>query len=115
MENLDFVSVPVIVAAVVGVLELIKKAVDGNQKVLKFFPLMAAGLGAALGITAFFAMPEIIPAGNAFLALLIGGSSGLAATGTHQAFKQLLKKPEEILKLFKKPDEPKGGEDNKDE
>ena len=81
MENLNFVSVPVIVAAVVGCLELLKKAVDGNGKVLKFFPLIAAGLGAVLGIIAFFALPEIIPAGNAFVALLIGGSSGLAATG----------------------------------
>ena len=95
MENLNFVSVPVIVAAVVGCLELLKKAVDGNGKVLKFFPLIAAGLGAVLGIIAFFALPEIIPAGNAFLALIIGGSSGLAATGTHQVFKQLMPKTEE--------------------
>ena len=94
MEHLDFVSVPVIVAAVVGCLELLKKAVDGSEKVVRFFPLIAAGLGAVLGIIAFFALPEIIPAGNAFLALLIGGSSGLAATGTHQVFKQLIPKTE---------------------
>ena len=92
MISIDFVSVPVIVAVVVGLLEIIKKAVRGSDKVLRFFPLIAACVGAALGIIAFFAMPEIIPAGNAFLAIIIGGSSGLAATGTHQVFKQLLPK-----------------------
>jgi FtsH-binding integral membrane protein len=92
MENLDFVSVPVIVAAVVGCLELLKKAVKGNERVVKFFPLIAAGLGAVLGVIAFFALPDIIPATNVFVALLVGGSSGLAATGTHQAVKQLIKK-----------------------
>lgn len=94
MEHLDFVSVPVIVTVVAGILELIKKAIDSNQKVLKFFPLIAAGLGAVLGIVAFFALPDIIPATNAFVAILVGASSGLAATGTHQVFKQLLPKHE---------------------
>ena len=112
MEYLNIVSVPVIVAAVVGCLQLLKKAVGGSEKVLKFFPLIAAVLGAGLGIIAFFALPEIIPAGNAFLALLIGGSSGLAATGTHQVFKQLLPKISEHLpkiteQLTKKKEEDK--------
>ncbi len=95
MEHLDLVSVPVIVSVVVGCLELLKKIVNGNEKVVKFFPLIAAGLGAALGVAAFFAMPELIPAQNIFMALLIGGSSGLAATGTHQIFKQLLPKKDD--------------------
>jgi uncharacterized membrane protein YdfJ with MMPL/SSD domain len=115
MEHLDFVSVPVIVAAVVGILQLLKKAVKGNEKVLKFFPLIATGIGIVLGLIAFFTVPSIIPAGNAFVALLVGGSSGLAATGTHQAFKQLLKKPSEILNLFKKPGEVDSKEDDKDD
>jgi len=109
MGNLDFVSVPVIVAAVVGCLQLLKTAVGGKEKVLKFFPLIAAGLGAVLGIIAFFALPDIIPAGNAFVALLVGGSSGLAATGTHQVFKQLLPK---ITELAKKKEEGKTDDDS---
>ena len=91
MQNLDFVSVPVIVAAVFTCLQLLKIAVSGSEKVLKFFPLIAAGLGVALGITAYLATPEIIPAGNVFVAILIGGASGLAATGTNQIVKQLSK------------------------
>ncbi|MGI6522817.1 MAG: hypothetical protein ACOX2Y_02930 [Christensenellales bacterium] len=48
-----------------------------------------------MGVIAFYAAPEIIPANNVLLALLIGGSSGLAATGTHQVFKQLHKDKED--------------------
>lgn len=91
MINLDFVSVPVIVTAVTGCLQLLKKAINGNEKVVRFFPVIAAMLGAALGIVFFYAIPDIMPATNVLVALLIGGSSGLAATGTHQVFKQLTK------------------------
>ncbi|MCL2698623.1 MAG: phage holin family protein [Oscillospiraceae bacterium] len=91
MEYLELLSVPVIAGAVFVCLQLLKRAVGGNERLLRFLPLIAAGVGASLGVTAFFTMPEIIPASNVFLALLIGGSSGLAATGSHQAWKQLTK------------------------
>ena len=91
MNAFDFITVPIIVSVVYGGLTLLKKAVGNSEKVLRFLPLIAAFLGAVLGIIAFFAMPEIMPATNAFVALLIGGASGLAATGTNQVFKQLSK------------------------
>lgn len=34
-------------------------------------------------------MPVIIPAENLFMALIIGGASGLSATGANQIIKQL--------------------------
>jgi peptidoglycan/LPS O-acetylase OafA/YrhL len=89
MNYFDFITVPIIVSVVYGGLALLKKATGENEKVLRFLPLIAAGLGAVLGIIAFFAMPELIPASNAFVAVLIGGASGLAATGTNQIIKQL--------------------------
>jgi len=92
MTTFDFITVPIIVSIVYGSIALLKKAVNYNEKVLRFLPLIAAGLGAVLGIITFFSMPEIIPASNAFVAILVGGASGLAATGTHQIFKQLFKK-----------------------
>ncbi len=95
MEYLDIVIVPLIVAIVYGCIELLKKAVGNNEKVLRVIPLIAAALGAVFGVIAFYAAPEIIPASNVLLALLIGGSSGLAATGTHQVFKQLHKDKED--------------------
>ena len=57
--------------------------------------MIAAILGATLGLISFFISPEIIPANNFIMALLIGGASGLAATGTHQVFKQLHKDKED--------------------
>ncbi len=91
MDGLNFITVPIIAAVVYGALTLLKKAVKDNEKVLRFLPLIAAGLGAVLGIIAYFALPQIIPATDAFTAILVGGASGLAATGTNQIVKQLSK------------------------
>jgi hypothetical protein len=103
LNGIEIVSVPVIVAIVYGGITLLKKATDNAEKFLKFIPLIACGLGAILGVIAYFAMPEVIPASNAFVAVLIGGASGLAATGTNQIFKQLGK------------DDGKSGEDDADD
>jgi FtsH-binding integral membrane protein len=91
MDTLNFMTVPIIAAVVYGVLTIVKKATKDNEKVLRFLPLIAGGLGAILGIIAFFALPDIIPATDAFTAILVGGASGLAATGTNQIVKQLQK------------------------
>lgn len=91
MEAFDFITVPIIVTIVYGGITLLKKATGSNEKILRFIPLIAAALGAVLGIVAYFAMPDIIPAGDAFTAILVGGASGLAATGTNQIFKQFSK------------------------
>jgi hypothetical protein len=96
MENLlTIVSVPVITGIVFGAAELYKRAVEGKEALIKLIPIIGAVLGVALGIVAFFAMPDIIPADNVFTAILVGGASGLSATGGHQIFKQLLSKKEE--------------------
>jgi hypothetical protein len=76
------------------------KAVCANQKILKLLPLFAAVLGAAFGVLLFLGMPDILPASNIYSAILVGGASGLAATGTSEA-----------IKKFGKPDE-KADEDN---
>jgi len=90
MGLLEITSVPLIVAIVYFVLTLYKKYVAANkQKLIKIIPLIAAGLGMALGVLAFYAAPEIVVANNVLSAILIGGVSGLAATGTHQVLIQL--------------------------
>ena len=95
MNTFDFVAVPVIVTVVYTLISLLKKETKGNEKVLSRLPIIAAALGAVLGVIGFYAAPGIIPAANVFTALLIGIGSGLAATGTNQIFKQLGKKDEE--------------------
>lgn len=95
MENLiEVVSVPIIVSIVYGALALYKHIVDGKEKFIKIIPVIAAVLGVVLSIIAFYAAPAIIAADNIFTAILIGGASGLAATGTNQIFKQLIQKNE---------------------
>ena len=91
-QYLELFSVPVIAAIVYWVINLIKYATKQNEKFMRFIPLVAAALGAVLGIVAYFAVPNIVPAENVFVAILIGIASGLTATGTNQIIKQLGKK-----------------------
>jgi hypothetical protein len=96
MENLlQIVAVPVISAIVYGALALYKYVVNGKEPLIRVIPVIAVALGVVLGIVAFFATPDIIAADNVFTAILIGGASGLAATGTNQIFKQLGKGKED--------------------
>lgn len=92
MEYLELISVPAIATVVYCIVELIKHCVGENETFKRFIPLLAAGLGIVCGLICYFAMPEIIPATNVFLAILIGAASGLTATGTNQIFKQLRNK-----------------------
>lgn len=62
-----------------------------SRKWIRLIPLWAALLGVVFGIVAFYAVPGIMPADNVLVAILIGGASGLAATGTNQIYKQLTK------------------------
>lgn len=90
MENiLEIVSVPVIATAVYWTINLIKYAVKSNEIFMRLIPIISAVLGAVLGITCYFALPGLIAADNWLMAILIGGASGLSATGVNQVIKQL--------------------------
>ena len=91
MEYLSLISVPAIVAAVYLIIEVIKKAVNYSEKFNRFIPLVALILGVIAGIICYFFIPAIIPANNLVVAIIIGGASGLASTGTNQIFKQFNK------------------------
>ncbi len=91
MDGFNFITVPVIVAVVYTGIALLKKATGSSEKVQRFMPLIAAGFGIVLGIIAFYALPQAMPATDVFTAILVGGASGLAATGANQIVKQLIK------------------------
>ena len=96
VDPIQITSVPVIAALVYGALAFYKYMVK-SEKWVRIIPVIAAALGVVLGVAAFYAVPEVMPAGNVFIAILVGGASGLAATGTHQIYKQLSKdKDDEI-------------------
>jgi hypothetical protein len=91
---IEIISVPIIVTAVYWIMNLYKYITKRKEKYIKLIPIIATIGGAVLGLTSFFISPEIIPADNFIMALLIGGASGLAATGTNQIFKQIKKDKE---------------------
>lgn len=88
-QYLNLISVPAIAAIVYWVINIIKHAVGENEKFKKFIPLIAAALGVICGIICYYAVPSIIPAPNIVVAIVIGGASGLTATGANQIIKQL--------------------------
>jgi hypothetical protein len=90
MNVTELASVPGIVAVVYFLVNTYKNHVPKTNEVyLKIIPIIAAMLGLALGIVAFYAAKSIMPADNVISAMLVGGASGLAATGTNQILKQL--------------------------
>lgn len=92
MENIaEITTIPIIVAIVYGVCALYKHIVT-NEKWIRLIPLWAALLGVILGIVAFYVCPDIMPCNNVLSAILIGGASGLTATGINQLTKQWTKK-----------------------
>lgn len=91
----EFVSIPSIVLIVYMIIEVIKVCTK-NEVVSKLFPAISCVLGIVLGIVAFYLCPAVIPANNVLSAILIGGSSGLSATGTNQIIKQLTQKNDEL-------------------
>ena len=91
----EFISIPSIVLIVYMIIEAIKICTK-NEVVSKLFPAISCVLGMGLGVLAFYLCPAVIPANNVLSAILIGGSSGLSATGTNQIIKQLTQKNDEL-------------------
>jgi len=91
MNNIiEITAVPVITAIIYGILTFYKLRIK-RERYIRFIPLFAAVLGVILGLIAYFAVPCLMPAANVFTAILVGASSGLAATGANQIYKQLAK------------------------
>ena len=89
---LEIVCVPVIVSIVYSVMAIFRKYIaKDNEKLIRFIPLIGGLLGIIIGITLFYAFPNLIVANNILTAILVGCASGLSATGCDQVFKQLTK------------------------
>lgn len=86
---MELISVPAIAAVVYWIVNLIKYTIGDNETFKRFIPLLATALGAVSGVICFYAIPTIVPAENILVAIVIGGASGLTATGANQIIKQL--------------------------
>lgn len=89
---MEIIIVPSIAALVYFLITLYKQVIpEGKKKYLRIIPLISGLLGIAFGILVFFTAPQLMPTDNIIVAMLIGGASGLSATGTNQIFQQLCK------------------------
>ena len=84
-------TIPVIATIVYTIIDIIKTACGNHEKFTRFIPLVAAGLGAIIGLIAHYCVPGLINTENVVVALVIGAASGLSATGTNQIIQQLTK------------------------
>lgn len=86
MDFLNEFSIPVIVGICLCIGFVLKNLVT-TEKINKFIPLIVAVLGVVINVwlNAWTITPDI---------LLAGMFSGLASTGMHQMFKQLINKTE---------------------
>ena len=83
--SLDFVPV----MAIVMICYLIGMGLKAWEKFDdRKIPVIMGMCGGVLGIVAFFAAREIMPADDIITALAVGIFSGLAATGVNQIYKQ---------------------------
>ena len=89
--NYTIVTIPAIAAIVYTIIDIVKTACGGDEKFKRFIPLAATVLGAIVGVIAYFFVPGVIETQNILVAIVIGAASGLSATGTNQAVKQLVK------------------------
>ena len=71
-----------------------KYTFNNSEKFKRLIPLLAAFLGVIIGIISFYLVPSIIPTDNVVVAIVLGGASGLSATGVNQVLKQLTKTKE---------------------
>ena len=83
----EIVTVPVIV----GFCYLIGFCIKSFkvEKLDNFIPCICAVLGIILGVISFYTIPNLIPANNWLTASVIGGFSGLSATGVNQVVKKI--------------------------
>jgi hypothetical protein len=74
------------VAAITVMVYLIAMLVKATSLNTKWLPIICGGVGAILGVTAKFVMPQF-PVDDVFDAVAVGIVSGFAATGVNQAMR----------------------------
>ena len=87
----EIATIPALAAIVYTIIDIVKTAMGGDEKFKRFIPLIACVLGAVCGVVAFYFVPGVFETENLLVAIILGASSGLSATGTNQAVKQLTK------------------------
>lgn len=98
---MDIITVPTVMTCIYAIIAAISKATGENEKFKRFIPLIAMGIGCLIGLLAYYFMPDMIVAENAVASMVVGGMSGLAATGGDQIIKQFKKSDSDSEKTDK--------------
>ena len=77
------------VAAITALVYIVGLGVKATKLDNKWIPVICGAFGVVLGIVALYIGVPDFPATDPLTAAAVGGASGLAATGLHQAVKQL--------------------------
>lgn len=85
----EFVSVPAIMVICAFIGGVWKKVTPENLD--KWIPCLCGVCGIILSLLAFYTISDYIPANNWLSAIAVGVTSGLAATGANQVYKQFTK------------------------
>ena len=85
----EIATIPAIAAIVYTIIDIAKTAVGGTEQFKRFIPLISCALGAIIGTITYFCVPGVMETQNVLVAIVLGAASGLSATGTNQAVKQL--------------------------
>ena len=91
----EITMIPALAAIVYTLIDVTKTAIGGDEKFRRFIPLIALVMGAICGVVAFYCVPGVMETENLLVAIILGASSGLSATGTNQVAKQLTKTAKE--------------------
>ena len=85
----EIATIPAIAAIVYTIIDIVKTAVGSTEQFKWFIPLISCALGAIIGTITYFCVPGVMETQNVLVAIVLGAASGLSATGTNQAVKQL--------------------------
>ena len=85
----EIATIPAIAAIVYTIIDIAKTAVGSTEQFKRFIPLISCALGAIIGTITYFCVPGVMETQNVLVAIVLGAASGLSATGTNQAVKQL--------------------------
>lgn len=88
MEFQGFAAVAALVVIVYLIGEIFRVFIK-TDVVNKYIPVICGFSGLVLGIVSYYVAPEILSVTNIFDAAAVGITSGFAATGVNQVYKQL--------------------------
>lgn len=88
---LNYSTIPVIVV----VCYIAITAIKSTKLASKWFPLISCAIGGVLAAAMFYVVPDFVSASSLMVAIISGCISGLAATGSNQVIKQLMKSAED--------------------